>query len=168
MDGPDVSFAAFVDSRADGLVGLAVLVTRDWEDARDAVQDALAALYPRWSELPGSGDLERYVNRAVVNACLKVRRRRSRTVAVAEVEWLPRAGEVPDHAASVVLARQAWLLCAELPPVQRAAVALRFYQDLSYGEIAEVLGCREATARSHVHRAVSALRARQEEVSDRG
>ncbi len=47
--------------------------------------------------------------------------------------------------------------------VQRAAVVLRFYRDLSYAEVAEVLGCREATARSHVHRAVAAMRKQMEE-----
>jgi DNA-directed RNA polymerase specialized sigma24 family protein len=47
--------------------------------------------------------------------------------------------------------------------VQRAAVALRFYQDRSYAEIGEALGCPEVTARSHVRRAVSAMRRRVEQ-----
>lgn len=57
-------------------------------------------------------------------------------------------------------AAEAWELCGTLPPNQRAAVVLRFYEDLSFAEIARVLGCREATARSHVHRALAALRLR--------
>lgn len=44
--------------------------------------------------------------------------------------------------------------------LQRAAVVLRFYEDLTYAEIGKVLGCPEATARSHVHRALAALRGR--------
>jgi RNA polymerase sigma factor (sigma-70 family) len=51
-----------------------------------------------------------------------------------------------------------WRLCASLPPNQRASVVLRFYEDLTYREIAAVLDCPEATARSHVHRALATLR----------
>ena len=43
-------------------------------------------------------------------------------------------------------------------PDQRAAVVLRFWSGLAFAEIAEVLGCAEATARSHVHRALTRLR----------
>ena len=47
-----------------------------------------------------------------------------------------------------------------LPPDQRTAVVLRFYEDLPFDEIAAILDCPSSTARSHVHRAVAALRAR--------
>lgn len=40
---------------------------------------------------------------------------------------------------------------------------LRFYEDLDYREIAAVLGVSEATARSHVHRALTALREQEED-----
>jgi RNA polymerase sigma factor (sigma-70 family) len=46
-----------------------------------------------------------------------------------------------------------------LPDRQRAAVVLRFYEDLSYAEIADLLHCAEATARSSVHRALATLKA---------
>lgn len=49
-------------------------------------------------------------------------------------------------------------VCARLPRRQRAAVALRFFEDRDYDEIAGLLGCSEATARSYVHRAIQALR----------
>ena len=66
----------------------------------------------------------------------------------------------PDHAGPVADAVVAWRLCADLPPVQRAAVVLRFWEDRNYVEIADALGCTEATARSHVHRALTKLRTR--------
>lgn len=167
-DASRVPFGDFVEVHRDALVRLALLITRNWDEGEDAVQDALAALYPRWASLPAGQDLERYVNRAVVNACLKRRRSGGRSRPVADLEWVPGPGESADPTASVVLARQAWALCAELSQVQRAAVVLRFYQDLSYAEIAEVLGCREATARSHVHRAVTTLRVRHQKEADHG
>lgn len=156
------SFVEFARSRTDGFLDLAWLVTRDAEDARDAVQDALAGLYRRWTRLPEGDEFEAYVYRTVVNACLGVIRRRPRSLPVAQPEGLPLAPVGADPSQQVVAADEVWRLCGELSPDQRTAVVLRFYQDLSFAEIAAVLGCREATARSHVHRAVVALRARVE------
>jgi hypothetical protein len=66
-----VSFDSYVRARSGGLMRLAWLITRDWDDAHDAVQDSFAALYPRWSRLPADADRrEAYVSRCVVNACL--------------------------------------------------------------------------------------------------
>lgn len=158
-------FEDYVTARQDVLVRTACLVVRDWAEAQDAVQDALLNLWPRWDALPPDR-LDAYVHRSVVNACLVRLRRRRRVSPVAEPTRLPQAMATTDPAEEWVLAAEAWRLCAELPPVQRAAVVLRFYSDLSYGEIAAALGCAEATARSHVHRAVASLRKRYEEDHD--
>lgn len=153
-------FEAFVRGHRERLLRLAVLITRNWPDAHDAVQEAFAGLYRGWSTVPGDPSrLEAYARRCVVNASLDLLKRR-RSVPVAEPEGLRLAPAVPDHAQAVANADAAWRLCATLPPVQRAAVVLRFYSDLGYAEIAATLGCREATARSHVQRALKALRAR--------
>ena len=74
-------------------------------------------------------------------------RRRSATAAYA------------DPADRVAEADAVWRVCAGLPRQQRAAVVLRFYEDLDYAEIAAILDVTEATVRSHVHRALAALRA---------
>lgn len=158
----DESFVEFVRSRADRLLDIAWLVTRDPEDARDAVQDALAGLYRQRSRLPEGDEFEAYVYRTVVNACLGVIRRRPRSLPVAQPEQLRTAPVGADPAQAVEAADQVWRLCGTLPPDQRAAVVLRFYEDLSFAEIATALGCKEPTARSHVHRAMLALRARME------
>jgi len=160
--GEAMSFDDYVRARSGGLLRLAWLITRNWEDARDAAQDAFAALYPRWSRLPTGTGLHAYVSRCVVNAALAVVRRR-RTLSVPDVTLLHEAPVGADPAIGVVEADRMLRWCGELPPTQRAAVVLRFYRDLSFAEIGEVLGCREATARSHVHRAVRALRIQAEE-----
>lgn len=152
-------FDDYVRARSEGLLRLAWLITRNWEDARDAVQDALSSLYPRWSRLPEGSRRDSYVSRTVVNACLGVVRRR-RSQPVPDPTVLVPAPVVADPSAAVAEADAAWRLCAELPPVQRAAVVLRFYSDYSFGQIAEALGCPESTARSHVHRALATLRDR--------
>ena len=73
-----------------------------------------------------------------------------------------------DPASAIVNADEAWRLFTSLPAQQRAAVVLRFYQDLSFAEIGAALGCPEATARSHVHRALAVLRVRLEEGQNDG
>lgn len=156
------SFEEYVRTRSDALLRAACLVTRDWDEARDALQDALVSLYPRWGDLSVER-LDAYVHRCVINACLVRLRRRRRVRPVADPSALPGTLTTGDPASGVVLADRAWQLCAELPPVQRAAVVLRFYRDLSYADVAEALGCPESTARSHVHRALAALRARHQE-----
>ncbi|MCW5952279.1 MAG: SigE family RNA polymerase sigma factor [Propionibacteriaceae bacterium] len=157
--GAEPSFDDYVRARSDGLLRLAWLITRNWEDARDAVQDALASLYPRWDRLPEGDRRGAYISRTVVNACLVVIRRR-RSQPVPDPSVLAEAPVSADPSTAVAEADAAWRLCAELPPAQRAAVVLRFYNDYSFGQIAEALGCPESTARSHVHRAMATLRSR--------
>jgi RNA polymerase sigma factor (sigma-70 family) len=143
------------------MLRLSCLITRNWEDARDATQEALAKLYPRWPQLASADYRDAYVHRALVNASLTVLRRTGHERPVAELPGMPPANH-HDPARDVANADEAWRLLGGLPPDQRAAVVLRFYRDLSYAEIADALGCREATARSHVHRAMTALRIRLE------
>lgn len=66
----------------------------------------------------------------------------------------------PNAADAIAASDEVWRLCGALKPVQRTAVVLRFYADLDYAAIADALGCAEATARSHVHRATRHLRSR--------
>lgn len=156
-------FTEFVGARSDKMLELAWLITRDAEDARDAVQDVLASLYPRWSRLPAGDEFEAYVYRSVVNACLRVLRRRGRSLPVAEPERLRSAPVIDDPSVEVGVRDQVWRLCGELEPRQRTAVILRFFADLSFAEIAAAIGCREATARSHVRRALARMRTHLEE-----
>ena len=69
-----------------------------------------------------------------------------------------RLADQADPAEQVSRTDAVWRVCEGLPPQQRAAVVLRYYEDLEYAEIAAILGVAEPTARSHVHRALAALR----------
>ena len=156
----DASFTDFVRARSNRLHDVAWLVTRNSDDARDAVQDALAGLYRHWARLPVGDEFEAYVHRTVVNACLSVIRRRPRSFPVAEPADLRTAPVTSDGVDALAASDEVWRLCGQLSPVQRTAVVLRFYEDLSFADIAKAMGCREATARSHVHRAMARLRVR--------
>ncbi len=155
------TFEGYVRARSVALQRFAYLVTRNAEDARDCVQDALVGLYPRFDRVRASGGVDAYVYRSIVNASVSRWRRTKHAVSVADPEvFSSRGPDSPDHAERQADADEAWRLCADLPPLQRAAVVLRFYDDRSFAEIGHLLDCTEATARSHVHRALTRLRTR--------
>ncbi len=156
------SFEDYVTLRSASLLRFAYLITRNHDDAHDAVQEALTGLYPRWRQIAARGDVDAYVRRSIVNAHVSAWRRVRRLFPIADPELARDAPVAPDAADAVADADQALRLCGGLPPVQRAAVVLRFYEDRSFAEIAEILGCAEPTARSHVHRALAALRKRMD------
>nr|MBA2445976.1 sigma-70 family RNA polymerase sigma factor [Nocardioidaceae bacterium] len=102
-------------------------------------------------------DRDAYVRRLIVNAHISWWRRFARRESpVAEVRGT--VSPTNDPGLSVPFADAVWRLCQSLPPKQRAAVVLKYYEDLTYSEIAELLRCPESTVRSHVHRALAALR----------
>lgn len=159
-------FGDWVAARGPALQRFAYLLTGDAHDAPDLVQEALSRAYPRWERLAGSDTVEAYVRRSIVNASISGWRKRRHLVSVDDPEPLVR-DHGPDPTTDLDDAGHAWDLVRSLPTQQRAAVVLRFYEDLSFAQIASVLGCAEATARSHVHRALAALRERlSEEDSD--
>ncbi|MFS3127317.1 RNA polymerase sigma factor [Nocardioides sp. Bht2] len=160
-----VAFDDWVRVRSAALQRFAYLITGDAAEAPDLVQEALASAWPRWSELVARGTVEAYLRRSIVNASISRWRKEGRRVvhedpaALAEVT-------TPGADTGIGDADAAWRLCATLPPAQRAAVVLRFYEDLAFSEIGRILDCTEATARSHVHRALRSLRTRLGEMSD--
>ena len=148
-------FDSWVEARVAALLRFAYLVTGSQQAAEDAVQSALVSACEKWSRVSRRDDPDAYVRRMVVNAHISAWRRSGRRESpVAEV----RDATVVDPARVVVEHDAVWRMCAALPPQQRAAVVLRFYEDLEYAEIAAILGVAEPTARSHVHRALAALR----------
>ena len=163
-------FADWVDRSGPGLLGFAHMVTGSGHDAADAVQDALVAVYPRWRRLQRdesggtSFGADAYARRVIVNRTVSWWRKITRREYLIDAAELPplrdqggAASDPAGEASDAVLARQ---LLGTLPTKQRAAVVLRFYDDLPFTEIAVILRCTESTARSHVHRALAALRDR--------
>jgi len=155
--GAQPSFDDWVAARGPSLLRFAFVVTGSQHAAEDAVQDALARACERWSRVARTADPDSYVRRMVVNAHISRWRRTRRE---SPVEVVLATDPQPDHADRLGTGDEVWAVCRDLPPRQRAAVVLRFYEDLDYPEIAAVLGCSEVTVRSHIHRALAALRTR--------
>ncbi len=168
VDSPPASgltYEEWVTERVPSLLRFAYLVTRSQDAAEEAVQSALTDALRHWERVRRTQDPDAYVRRMVVNAHVSAWRRWGRReTAVAEV----REQEHGDPADIQVRRDLVWEVCGELPTRQRAAVVLRFYEDLDYPEIAGVLGISEVTARTHVHRALTALRARLTEEDRHG
>lgn len=166
---PDLAddFDGWLASRSLGLLRFAYLVTGSQDAAEDAVQTALAKACEHWSRISRTDDQDAYVRRMIVNAQISWwRKSRKREQPVAEPRPTTYAA---DPAVAISQSDAVWRLCSTLPKRQRAAVVLRYYDDLTYAEIAAVLACPEATVRSYVHRALTALRQtleRQEESDD--
>jgi RNA polymerase sigma-70 factor (sigma-E family) len=145
----------FVRAHAAELLRAAMLLTGSQSRAEDLVQDTLTRLLPKWHRVSQAQSPLAYVRRSLVNRYLSQRRlMSSRDVLVWDVPEA--AGR--DVADDVVVKKAVEQLLAALPVRQRAAVVLRYYEDLPDAEIAAILSCRVATVRSMVSRALGVLR----------
>lgn len=146
-----------------GAHALAIQILGNADDAADAVHDALAtALSKPDSYDADKGPLKPWFMRVVRNRCLDMlRRQRSGTVPVDDLVE-PSAG--PEQALEAAQRGQRIQnALARLPAERREIVVLRDYLDLSYAEIAAVLGIAQGTVMSRLHRARLALKEALEE-----
>jgi RNA polymerase sigma-70 factor (ECF subfamily) len=137
-------------------VRVAVAITGDTESGRDAVQTGFAQAVRKRRGYRGAGPLEAWVWRIVVNEARRTRRTEPRSVSVGEHE------PSSNGHASDDLGVRAWI--AALPARQRAAVFLRYYADLEYAQIAELLGIEIGTVSATLSAAHASLRKHVEEV----
>ena len=139
------------------LVRLAALLVRDMGTAEEIVQDAFVAMHATWRRLRDSGKASAYLRRCVVNRSRSVLRHQlaaGRTM----LQPLP---EMPsaEQGAMTLLERSAVVAALHgLPARQREALVLRYYADLPEAEIASAMGISQGAVKSHVFRAMSALR----------
>lgn len=153
-----MTFDEFVGARLPALLRYAMVITGDHYLAEDVVQESLVRAQSRWSRISATEQPEAYLKRMVLNEYLSWRRR-LRAVPASD-QTIERATRPVDDPSSGVAERDAIVgLIAALPPRQRAVLALRYYEGCTDAEIADLLGCREATVRSHASRALATLRA---------
>jgi RNA polymerase sigma-70 factor (sigma-E family) len=148
------SFEDFVVARSRRLQRMAYLLTRDHHLAQDLVQTTYAKVWPHWSRIV-EGDPEAYVCRVMINTYTSWWRRKWR--GETPTEELPDKGRAGEHGQ---VDERAGLMAAlgRLPPRQRAVIVLRFLEDLSEAETADVLGCSVGNVKSQSSRALRKLR----------
>jgi RNA polymerase sigma-70 factor (sigma-E family) len=136
----EVSFEDFVRARSSSLLRTALLlVAQNRAETEDLLQLALERAYRHWPRISASDEPERYVRKILANASADRWRKIARRAEQPMPGAIPDAA-VPDRAAEI--AERDYLLraVAALPPGQRAVLVLRYFDDLSEGETAEMLG----------------------------
>jgi RNA polymerase sigma factor (sigma-70 family) len=143
---PAIDFTLLYGRQRDAMVRLARLLTGSFEVAEELVQEAFLKLHltPSVARNPD------YYLRAIVANLSRGYLRRLRLERAARPE---RRIALPGPEID-----ETWAVVCRLPFRQRAVLALRYYEDLTEAEIAEVLGCRLGTVKSSHHRALATLR----------
>jgi RNA polymerase sigma-70 factor (sigma-E family) len=149
------AFAEFVRARSGALHRAAYLIVGDAALAQDLVQEALTKTYVAWPRLRDPANAEAYTRKAITTTAITWFRRRSWSER--PTEHLPERivagpGDGVDERAWV------WQALLELPVRQRAAVVLRYYEDLTEKETAAVLGVAVGTVKSQARDALARLR----------
>jgi len=152
----DSAYVDFVNGASRSLRRTAYLVCGDWGLAEDLVQDALLKLYVAWPRVAASEGVHAYARRTVVNVAIDAGRKSAKTPRAAkEVPELPDRHDAmrASDTRSVVMAG-----LHELPARARACVVLRYFDDLSVEETAQVLGISTGTVKSQTSRGLDLLR----------
>jgi RNA polymerase sigma-70 factor (sigma-E family) len=153
----DLTYADFVEHHWAALYRSAYLLTGDHQRAEDVVQTALMKVYLAWPRVVSMSHPEAYVRTVMVNQLTSWWRRRSSTESPALTLVEPIQ---PAFDEGVVQARAMWSHVLALPPRQRAVVVLRYYEDRSEAEIAEILEISTGSVKTHAHHALASLRSR--------
>jgi RNA polymerase sigma-70 factor (sigma-E family) len=153
----DSEFVEFYEARAAVLRKTAFVLCGDWHLAEDLTQTTFTKLYLAWSRLDRHDQLDRYARQVLVRAFLDEGRR----------PWRREYATVPespllDHVVADRHSDERELLLralAQVPKRRRAVLVLRYWQDLSVDQVAEILGCSSGTVRSQASRGLDDLRA---------
>jgi RNA polymerase sigma-70 factor (ECF subfamily) len=159
-DGDQRALAALCERHAPRVERLALHLTRDREDARDAAQESLAKLCVRIRQFRGEAQFSTWLHRLVVNTCKDMAQARlaRRTEPLIEDERPARDGDPLAAATSAETRRELGRCLAELPPAQATVVALKDAFDLGFEEIASATGLPVGTAKCYAHRGRLRLR----------
>jgi len=151
----EATFREYVRARGPALYRTAFLLTGNRADAEDLVQAALAKTYRAWRTINDRAALDTYVRRAIVNTHISWWRHRK--LDEYPTDELPEQA-IADHTGDSELAEVVRRALDRLPQRMRAAVMLRYFDDMTEPEIAALLGISLGTVKSTVSRAVAKLR----------
>jgi RNA polymerase sigma-70 factor (sigma-E family) len=137
---------------------LAYLLTGDEQVAQDVVQDAFVRIFSRLLFKVPPNDFQNYLRRTVVNLCKDHWRRKgvARSIRLFEREDKVDPPEIETR-------DELWTALKDLPQRQRTALVLRYFEDLSEQQTAEILGCSVGAVKALTTRGTQAMRRRLEE-----
>ncbi|MFJ5778696.1 SigE family RNA polymerase sigma factor [Streptomyces sp. NPDC093094] len=156
----DQEFQDFVVGRWPRLTRTAFLLTGKQHAAEDLVQSTLERVYVAWRRVRAADDQEAYVRRVLINTHARRHRRKLREF-LAPRDDSGLAHEVPDTGDRMSQAEDRGVLLralAGLPPRQRQAVVLRYWEDLTETQTAEAMGCSVGAVKSNTAKGIAKLR----------
>jgi RNA polymerase sigma-70 factor (sigma-E family) len=156
-------YERFVRGRTPALLRCAYLLTGDQHLAEDLVQEALARTHRHWDSLHETGNAEAYTRRTIYH--LQVSRWRRRRVAESFPGHLPEHELAGDHADTTAVRLALERALRLLTPRQRAVIVLRYFEDRSESDAAQLLGVSVGTVKSLASRALERLRAAAPELT---
>jgi RNA polymerase sigma-70 factor (sigma-E family) len=151
----DADFEAWLVARESALQRTAHLLTGDVHTAQDLVQTTLAKLYLAWDRIQGPGNIDAYARKILINEHRTAWRRPVRRLEVVTDVVPERAAPEREYDGAH---DAVWAFVATLAPKQRAVIVLRFYEQLTEAEIADLMGISVGTVKSQSSRALASLR----------
>jgi RNA polymerase sigma-70 factor (sigma-E family) len=147
-------FDEFVVLRSPRLLRTAFLLTHDWATAEDLLQTSLTKAWFAWRRI--DGDPEPYVRKILANTYASWWRRR--WMSERPVAELPENGIAVEPHELVDVRDELWRSLGRLPRRQRLVIVLRYFEDLTEAEVAEVMQCSIGTVKSQTSKALTKLR----------
>ena len=149
-------FAEFALARSGALHRAAYLMVGDAQLAQDLVQEALTRTYVAWPRLRDPRNAEAYCRKAITTTAISWFRRKGWDNE-RPTEALPESAH-RGHDVAVAERDALWRALQTLPPRQRAALVLRYFEDLTEAQTAAAMGCAVGTVKSQVSSALAKLR----------
>ena len=151
-----LDFESFYRSESGRVLAVVTALTGNRAVAEELTQEAFATAHRKWAKISGYDQPGIWVRRVAVNRAISSLRTRQ-----AERRALDRVGRLPARPdADLSVNDELWAAIRALPDKQAQAIALTYVEDLPPARVAEILGCREGTVKSHLNRARQTLAAR--------
>jgi RNA polymerase sigma-70 factor (ECF subfamily) len=155
------AFRLLFESYKDRVYSIALFfLDGDEASAEDITQEVFLRLFTRIGQFRNEADFATWLYRLVANACVDEQRRRKRVVFFGDVGEMPGVGEEPslgEPYRRLEITDAVKAAVADLQPTLRMTILLKYFEELSYEEMAKALGCSQGTVASRLHRSLKIL-----------
>lgn len=151
--GDDNAFYALIQARKDGLYRTAFSYVKNKDDALDIVSETVYKAYRSIKKLKDPALFNTWLTRILINSCLDYKKKNDKVVPAAEL-----ADGITASAAANLDSLDLHQAVAMLDEKCRTVVILKYFQDLTITQIADVMQCPQGTVKTYLHRALKTLR----------